>query len=81
MKYYGAAHYQLGKKQNRYKNYIFTSQYTPKEISSKIKRLVVRNKVIRKLDASEYLLHSSYEIYKSINMIYWQNHKKLTERF
>lgn len=54
VKYYVPVHYRLRKKQNRYKDYIFTSQYTPKEISSKIKRLIIRNKMTGKLERSGY---------------------------
>lgn len=54
MKYYRTIHYQLGIKQNKYKDYIFISQYIPKQISSKIKRLIIRNKMLGKLDGSGY---------------------------
>ena len=35
MKYYEAVHNQLGRKQNKYADFIFTSQVTQKDISSK----------------------------------------------
>lgn len=49
-------HNQLRKKQSKYTDYIFTSQCTPKEISSKVKRLIIRNEMKGKLDESESII-------------------------